>query len=406
MMKKATQSKEMKKQKDLNYYLQELDEFPFDLKKAANKLLAWYQEDEVMHPWRQHWSQNQDPYGIWVSEIMLQQTVIKAVIPKYKLFMKQFPTVFDLAKAPEENVKQAVSGLGYYRRFALLHKGAKQLVDAAKNKVNEKCKTIDGFWPKSANEWKKVPGVGDYTSAAIASICLGEPVGVVDGNVERVLCRLWDIRLPPNLSDLKKKFKYIMDQWIDKKHPGAFNQGIMELGQTICSKATPSCDICPLKNDCFAKKNASTHLAPQNKKAQETVELDLRLCILVKNNKIGLIERAAKARFLKNTDGFVTSLKVGKSFAIDGFDEIGFKHRDWRASRLLGSFSHRITKHKLNCEVYRFDCSQIDVSALKNLKIQWFDDEKTEKKLIASLDLKALQIWKKQRYLLTLNSDK
>ena len=147
-------------------------------------------------PWREMFAQHASPYHVWVSEIMLQQTVIKAVIPKYLSFFERFPTVFDLAAAQEEDVRLACQGLGYYRRFKLMHNCAKKLCE---NK-NEK----NFVWPGSYKEWLSYPGIGTYTASAISSICLSEAQMVVDGNVERLMCRLHDIRLEPNLAPLKK----------------------------------------------------------------------------------------------------------------------------------------------------------------------------------------------------------
>ena len=163
------------------------------------KLESWYRDNARLLPWRRLWAQQKNPWHVWVSEIMLQQTVIKAVLPIYERFLKQFPTHEALAAATTEEVRLAVRGLGYYRRFDALHRACQKLTA-----------TGEGL-PRNHEKWLDLPGVGPYTAAAIASITADEPHGVVDGNVERVFCRLLDIRSEPNLPHLKKSFKSFMD---------------------------------------------------------------------------------------------------------------------------------------------------------------------------------------------------
>ena len=207
-------------------------------------VVEWYQQNKRSLPWREYYYKSQNPYHVWVSEIMLQQTVIKAVIPKYINFFKVFPTVFDLAKAEESEVRIACQGLGYYRRFKLMHSCAKKLTEGKTKK--------DFEWPKSYKEWLSLPGIGEYTASAVSSICLSESKMVVDGNVERLMCRLHDIRMEPNLPALKKKFKEFGETLISDLSPGDFNQGLMELGQTICTKTNPVCHMCPVQKGCMA----------------------------------------------------------------------------------------------------------------------------------------------------------
>ena len=170
--------------------IDDVQNLSIDFNKAlfTKRLVSWYQENKRDLPWRLRWRKNQDPYEVWVSEIMLQQTVIKAVIPAYERFLKCFPDVHSLANANEDDVRLASRGLGYYRRFKLMHQGAKYL------SLNP-----EKLWPQTFAQWKEISGIGDYTAAAISSICFDDCSPVVDGNVERVFCRLFDIRLEPNL---------------------------------------------------------------------------------------------------------------------------------------------------------------------------------------------------------------
>ncbi|MFK7825322.1 MAG: A/G-specific adenine glycosylase [Oligoflexales bacterium] len=345
-------------------------------------LVKWYQANKRPLPWRMIWEQHRDPYHIWVSEVMLQQTIISVVIPKYHNFLEAFPSVYDLANSCDEEVKKAVRGLGYYRRFSMLHQGAKQVVANSKGSDSP-------VWPTDFKAWKELPGVGDYTAAAVSSIAFGEVQAVVDGNVERVFCRLFDIRLPPNLPLLKNSFKRLGNFCIDRKHPGDFNQAIMELGQSICTPSEPSCDICPVKRWCHASNNASTAVSPAPKIKKEFVKLDLNLVIFRKKGQIGLLKRPQSAKFLKGTDGFLTLLKHGETFIPDGFEN---PYKNALKLQNLGVVSHNITNHRLKVQVSSADHKKVP----KGREVEWLKAPQVEARLLANLDRKAWNLFLKQ----------
>jgi A/G-specific adenine glycosylase len=195
-------------------------------------LLAWYDVHARDLPWRE----DRDPYRVWLSEIMLQQTRVAAVIEHYHEFLRRFPTVQKLAAARTSSVLAAWSGLGYYRRARMIHAAAKLIV-----------RELGGHFPKTASALQVLPGVGRYTSAAIASIAFEEPVAVVDGNVERVLQRFSGTRLAP------EKIWKAAEDLLDRQRPGDFNQAMMELGATVCTPRTPSCLTCPVVDDCATR---------------------------------------------------------------------------------------------------------------------------------------------------------
>jgi len=195
-------------------------------------LLAWYDIHARDLPWRE----DRDPYRVWLSEIMLQQTRVAAVIEHYHEFLRRFPTVQKLAAARTSSVLAAWSGLGYYRRARMIHAAAKLIV-----------RELGGHFPKTASALQALPGVGRYTSAAIASIAFEEPVAVVDGNVERVLQRFSGTRLAP------EKIWKAAEDLLDRQRPGDFNQAMMELGATVCTPRTPSCLTCPVVDDCATR---------------------------------------------------------------------------------------------------------------------------------------------------------
>ena len=194
-------------------------------------LLSWYGRHKRDLPWRR----DRDPYRVWVSEIMLQQTRVAAVLEHYHAFLQAFPTLERLAASSQEKVLARWSGLGYYRRARMLHQAAGKVMSEA-----------GGVIPGAQDELRKLPGVGRYTAAAIASIAFGEPVAVVDGNVERVLSRLDG---KPR-SDAAARMR--AQELLDCRHPGDWNQAMMELGATVCTPRSPQCRVCPLRTWCRA----------------------------------------------------------------------------------------------------------------------------------------------------------
>ena len=193
---------------------------PIAVVKLRHALLAWYDAHRRDLPWRR----DRDPYRVWVSEIMLQQTRVAAVLEHYARFMKRFPTVKALAAARESSVLAAWSGLGYYHRARRMHQAARQIVGEH-----------GGEFPGTAEEWLELPGIGRYTAAAIASIAFGEAVAVVDGNVERVLERLL------GRDGGREAAWQHAEALLDRERPGDFNQAMMELGATICTPRSPQC---------------------------------------------------------------------------------------------------------------------------------------------------------------------
>ena len=198
-------------------------------------LLNWYHQSKRDLPWRR----TTDPYAIWISEAMLQQTRVAAVLPYYEKFLKLFPSVHHLAQATEQQVLQAWSGLGYYTRARNIHKAAK-LISAA------------SAFPNTHEAIRALPGIGDYTAAAIASIAFGLPHAAIDGNALRVLSRLTAEPADISSPETRKRLKTIATQCLDRKRPGDFNQAVMELGATICLPRSPECKRCPLARHCAA----------------------------------------------------------------------------------------------------------------------------------------------------------
>ena len=234
-------------------------------------LLRWYDQHRRHLPWRR----DRDPYRIWVSEIMLQQTRVAAVLDHYARFMQRFPTVQSLASAREASVLAAWSGLGYYHRARRMHQAAKVIVRERK-----------GVFPQSAEEWLALPGIGRYTAAAVASIAFDEPVAVVDGNVERVLQRLRGCVLGRGTA-----WQHA-EELLDRGSPGDFNQAMMELGATICTPRAPQCLLCPVNSLC--KTRGVEEQRPQAPRKNKEV----RYGLATRHDSVLLVQRPANAALM------------------------------------------------------------------------------------------------------------
>jgi A/G-specific adenine glycosylase len=223
----------------------------------SKKVVRWFEKNKRDLPWRE----TKDPYRIWLSEIILQQTRVNQGLPYYLKFAETFPTVFDLAAAPEQKVLRLWQGLGYYTRARNLHTCAKEVVAR-----------YNGNFPKTFEELKTLPGIGDYTAAAIASIAFGQSVAVVDGNVFRVLARIFGLSTPINTPEGKRIFFKLANELVPKENPDVHNQAMMEFGARFCTPRNPACETCTFQSDCFAYKNSLQHVLPvklQLKKARK-----------------------------------------------------------------------------------------------------------------------------------------
>jgi len=224
---------------------------PEQAKALRKKLLAWYRRHRRDLPWREMNGRSVHPYHVLLSEAMLQQTQVTTVVPYFHRFIEAFPAVNDLAEADEQRVLTLWQGLGYYRRARNLHAAAKMIV-----------RDFAGEVPKSVEDLLKLPGVGQYTAGAIASIAHGTRAAVVDGNVERVFARLMLIEDPINAPATKKKVWAIAEDLVPKSSPGDYNQALMELGAMICTPKLPKCFVCPVREQCRAVQETNPEALP------------------------------------------------------------------------------------------------------------------------------------------------
>jgi A/G-specific adenine glycosylase len=217
---------------------------------TAGRLLAWYDVNRRELPWRAKPGEKSNPYRVWLSEIMLQQTTVAAVKPYYLAFLKRWPDVGALAAAPEEDVLGAWSGLGYYSR-------ARNLLRAARIVATD----LDGEFPRTSEALRELPGIGAYTAAAIAAIAFGERVAAMDANAERVVARLFAMDTP--LPKAKPLLASAAMEIVPKDRPGDFAQALMDLGSTVCTVRAPDCEACPIASDCRVRALGNAEALPR-----------------------------------------------------------------------------------------------------------------------------------------------
>ncbi len=251
-----------------------------------NKILTnWYSINKRNLPWRN----TINPYYIWLSEIIMQQTQVKQGLPYYEVFVKTYPTIFDLSKASEFEILKLWQGLGYYSRARNLHETATYIAN-----------NFNGKFPNTYKDLISLKGVGDYTASAIASICYNESTAVVDGNVYRVLSRYFGIETPINSSQGIREFKALATALIDSKNPGDYNQAIMEFGAKQCKPKKPDCSICPLNKSCVALKNNTIDLLPVKLNKTKITKKYFNFLVFISSNKKTCFKKRIQKGIWKN----------------------------------------------------------------------------------------------------------
>lgn len=303
-----------------------------DKKQFQSRLLSWFQKNKRDLPWRK----NKNPYRVWISEIMLQQTQVKTVIPYYERWLKTFPTLKSLAKAPIEKVLKLWEGLGYYSRARNLKRGAEIIVRELKSRFPETRETL-----------LQVPGIGPYTAGAIASIAFGKPEPLVDGNVGRVFARLFEIpgiwNEPKTNQKLWKKAREVLSV----KYPGDFNEALMELGATVCTKDNPRCGACPVSEYCRAYRNGTIDRFPHTKKSNITkVE---KVTLLLRKNGSVLLRRKKPGHIMAGLYEFPTFEKQGRKISQILQDEKLMV----KSPIKIGNISHGYTRFKASLDVWQ-----------------------------------------------------
>jgi A/G-specific adenine glycosylase len=250
-----------------------------ELVRFRKNLLVWFKKFQRDLPWRR----TCDPYAIWLSEIMLQQTRVAAVIPYFERFLEHFPTITSLATAPEEDVLRMWAGLGYYSRARNLQNAARQIVALH-----------GGAFPPEEAHARALSGIGNYTTAAILSIAFGKKLAVLDGNVARVLARLGAIRHDLRAGNRWTELQNAANTLLDREHPGDWNQAMMELGATLCTPRAPQCLLCPVNEFCEARKQGIADLIPEKRKKRDTLQVHLAAIVFLDPKGRTLLLSSAK----------------------------------------------------------------------------------------------------------------
>jgi len=315
--------------------------------------LAWYRQGHRDLPWRR----TADPYRIWVSEIMLQQTRAQAVIPYYQRFLDRFPSVEALAAAAEPDVLALWAGLGYYSRARNLRRAAQQVVAA-------------GGFPRGYAALRALPGIGDYTAAAIASIAFQLPHAVVDGNVLRVVARVENDAADIASTRTRERFRAIARQWMGRSQPGTFNQALMELGATICLPANPLCGSCPLAAGCRALRQGTVAQLPVKLRRKEPVAIAAVLLLVRRGRRVLLRQKEAGARRMAGFwelpgPGDLPAARIGES---------------------LGEFRHTITHHHYTFTV------RVAAASARGQEFRWFSAAQTLEIPLSTTARKALRM--------------
>lgn len=327
-----------------------LPEFP-------HLLLGWYQEQARPLPWRK----NPDPYTIWVSEIMLQQTRVETVLPYFERWMQRFPNVKALAEASLQEVLVAWEGLGYYTRARNLHRAAQIVV-----------RELNGTIPSHVAQLRKLPGIGQYTAAAIASIAFGQNVAALDGNIRRVLARLFDVTEPVQSASGEKKLWTLAQAHLPHGRAGDYNQALMDLGATICTPKAPDCRRCPLKEFCLAYARGVQEERPVLKRRSSLPHYTVTAAVIQQNGKTLIARRPPRGLLgglwefpggkLQDGETLVECLK--REICEELQMEIDVLHS-------LGVYRHAFTHFKITLHAFQCTIRQGEPRPCEASEVRW-----------------------------------
>ena len=307
--------------------------------RQVEALLTWFDQHRRDLPWRR----TSDPYRIWLSEVMLQQTRVETVLPFYNRFLERFPTVEDLAQAEVEEVLALWSGLGYYRRARQLHAAAGQIVEA-------------GSFPSTVEGLRALPGIGAYTAAAVASIAFGVAAPVMDGNVERVLSRVLAQTEDPKAGEARGRLLAAAAGLLDAARPGDSNQALMELGATLCSPRRPKCLLCPLRSGCRAVREGDPESYPAPKVKREAERHRLLVAVVEEGSRVLLFRRPEDSTLLAGTWELPWMTRERDGIPEPGEPPAVLAERyggRWTVGPRVGGVRHGITYRDLEIDVHR-----------------------------------------------------
>ncbi len=337
---------------------------PRERQAIRRRLLGWYDRNARDLPWRRR---ADDPYAQWVAEIMLQQTQVDTVIPYYDRFLARFPDVNKLARATNDQLMRQWEGLGYYRRAANLHRAAK-LIAAAGGQV-----------PASAESLLALPGVGRYTAGAIASIAYDERAAAVDGNVARVLSRLFNITAEVSSPDTQRRLWAVAESLLPAKRCGDFNQAWMDLGATVCTPVGPRCERCPLASVCLAHQHGDPASLPRKTPARDVLEIH-HVVAVIGHKDTYLLNRRPPGGLWGNLWEFPNRPIARPRDRLAGLrsmlSELGMPTRD--TVRDAGTLDHRLTHRLMHFHTHVIDAAQPRRATAKPAGVRWVKSAQIE----------------------------
>ena len=311
---------------------------PFPAMAAQRKLRIWYRRHRRDLPWRR----TRDPYRIWVSEVMLQQTQVRTVIPYYRRFLARFPTLRSLARARPDAVLAAWSGLGYYRRARNFHAAARRIEEDHRGSI-----------PRDVELLLRLPGVGRYTAGALASIAFDRPAPALDGNAARVLVRLLALHEDPASAGVRRRLEALVRGFMRGGRPSEITQGLMELGALVCTPASPSCERCPLAGECRARILGLQAALPMGRRTRPTEDREAAVAILRKGSAL-LMVRRRKGELLEGLWEFPGDFLRPREGAGTGLRRVGQERlgRTIVPGRTLATLSQTITYRRIRVRAY------------------------------------------------------
>ena len=322
--------------------------------EIRRSILEWYRKNARDLPWRK----TRDPYAVWVSEIMLQQTRVEAVIPYYQRWMEAFPTVQALAGADQDQVLRLWEGLGYYSRVLNLVKAAR-IVDSS----------FRGEIPYDLEDLESLPGIGRYTAGAIRSIAYNLPAPIVEGNIRRVFARLFQIESPIRTSETEKVMWQIAEEILSEENPGEFNQALMELGALVCIPGVPRCAECPLRESCQAFKSGLQDYLPNRKEKKPVPHYQVTAAVITRQDKVLITKRPQQGLL-----GGMWEFPGGKQEAEESLPETLIREireeleADISVLKPIGSYDHAYSHYRVT--LHAFQCRLIS----ENLKLNYHTD--------------------------------
>jgi A/G-specific adenine glycosylase len=331
------------------------------LPTLRRQLLAWYHAHGRDLPWRR----TSDPYKIWVSEILLQQTRVDQALAYYERFTTAFPTLQDLAAAHEEHVLKHWEGLGYYTRARNLHKAARVVMES-----------YGGQIPRQADLLQLLPGVGRYTAGAVASIAFNEPAPIVDGNVKRVLARLYDIASPVGAPDTERLFWQLATELVPVKNPGDFNQAMMELGARICTPRSPLCEECPVAEHCAARAKGIQEERPVRTEKKVIPHKEIVVAVLQREGRYLLGRRPSEGLLGGLWEFPGGKVEVGEThqqaLLRECREELGL---EVTVGGMLACVRHAYTHFRVTLNVYRCTLLSGDPTPKHHTELRWVPRE-------------------------------